>query len=306
MKSHHRINFRHLQCFLETSRRGSVGKAEVSLSITRPAASKTLRELEEVLGVKLFDRCKREISLTRFGDVFLRYASTSVTALKQGVDSIAQARTEDAFKIRIGALPTSAAGIMPQAIKLYKDSGMNTIVEVITGANEVLLSQLRIGDLGLVVGRLAEPELLHGLSFENLYSEYISIVVRSNHPLVRQDNKFELEQLSEHTIIYPNKSSIIRPYVDRFFISNGINTFKDKVETVSMAFGRSYTLTTDAVWIISFGVVAQDLKGALLVELPIDTSEVIGSSGITTRTDLPPNIETQFLMQAIRESAPSI
>ena len=183
---------------------------------------------------------------------------------------------------------------------------MNTIVEVITGANEVLLSQLRMRDLGLVVGRLAEPELLHGLSFENLYSEYISIVVRSNHPLVRQDNKFELEQLSEHTIIYPNKSSIIRPYVDRFFISNDINTFKDKVETVSMAFGRSYTLTTDAVWIISFGVVAQDLKDALLVELPIDTSEVIGSSGITTRTDLPPNIATQLLMQAIRESAPSI
>ena len=91
MNSHHRIKFRHLQCFLETSRQGSVGKARVSLSINRPAVSQTLRELEEVLGVKLFDRSKRKISLTRFGDVFLRHASTSVTALKQGVDSITQA-----------------------------------------------------------------------------------------------------------------------------------------------------------------------------------------------------------------------
>ncbi|MGI9569212.1 MAG: pca operon transcription factor PcaQ [Desulfobulbia bacterium] len=306
MKFHQRIKFRHLQCFLEVARQGSVGKAAVSLAISQPAVSKSIRELEEILEVKLFDRSNRKISLTRFGDVFLRYASTSVTAIKQGVDTIAYARTEEAIKIRIGALPTSAARIMPLAVKRYKDSGMTAVVEVITGANEVLLSQLRMGDLDLVVGRLAEPELLQDLTFEYLYTESISIVVRADHPLIMQNQQFKLSQLAEHTVIYPNSSSIIRPYVDRFFISNGIGKFKNRIETVSMAFGRSYTLTTNAVWIISYGVVAQDLKDSLLVGLPIDTSEIVGSSGLTTRTDIPPSLATQKLMQAIRESVPSI
>jgi len=300
--AYQRIKFRHLQCFLEVARQKSVVKAAVVLAVTQPAVSKTIRELEETLNVKLFDRSKRGIAPTRFGEVFLRYAGASVAALRQGVDNIAQAQAKGGYSITVGALPTVAATVMPAAIMALKSDGMETTVRVITGTNTVLLSQLRVGDLDLVVGRLAKPDLMTGLAFEHLYSEQVCFVVRPGHPLLR-DETFELNRIVEFTVLMPTEDSIIGPLVSRLLTANGLGAIPDQIETVSMAFGRGYARISDAVWIISAGVVANDLADGLLVELPIDTLETQGPVGLTTRADIPPGLATQMLMQAVRDIA---
>ena len=81
-----RIKHRHLTCFEEVARQKSIGKAAMSLAISQPAVSKTIRELEEILGVELFDRTHRSVELTAYGEVFLRYASASIAALRLGVE----------------------------------------------------------------------------------------------------------------------------------------------------------------------------------------------------------------------------
>jgi LysR family transcriptional regulator, pca operon transcriptional activator len=297
-----RVKFRHLQCFLEIARQQSVVKAAAALSVTQPAVSKTIRELEELLGVALFERRGRGIALTRFGEVFLRYAGASVTALRQGVDSITQARTKGGMAIKVGALPTVSTRVMPQAVHLFKQDNTGTVVRVVTGENSVLLSQLRTGDLDLVVGRLADPELMTGLSFEHLYSERVSFIVRPGHPLLKA-KPFNLAKLAGYTVLLPTEGSIIRPLVDRFLIAHGIASLPDQIETVSMAFGRRYTRMTDAVWLISRGVVAEDLEEGVLAELPIATDATTGPVGLTTRADIPPSLPAVMLMQTIREAA---
>lgn len=297
-----RVKFRHLQCFLEIARQQSVVKAAAALSVTQPAVSKTLRELEELLGVALFERRGRGVALTRFGEVFLRYAGASVTALRQGVDSIAQARTKGGVAIKVGALPTVSTRVVPRAVQLFKQEHTGTLVRVVTGENSVLLSQLRTGDLDLVVGRLADPDLMTGLSFEHLYSERVSFIVRPGHPLLKS-KPFNLAKLAGYTVLMPTEGSIIRPLVDRFLIANGVASLPDQIETVSMAFGRRYTRTTDAVWLISRGVVAEDLEEGALVELPIATEATAGPVGLTTRADIPPSLPAVMLMQTIREAA---
>jgi LysR family pca operon transcriptional activator len=297
-----RVKFRHLQCFLEIARQQSVVKAAAALSVTQPAVSKTIRELEELLGVALFERRGRGIALTRFGEVFLRYAGASVTALRQGVDSITQARTKGGMTIKVGALPTVSTRVMPRAVHLFKQDNIGTVVRVVTGENSVLLSQLRTGDLDLVVGRLADPELMTGLSFEHLYSERVSFIVRPGHPLLNA-KPFNLAKLAGFTVLLPTEGSIIRPLVDRFLIAHGIASLPDQIETVSMAFGRRYTRMTDAVWLISRGVVAEDLEEGVLAELPIATEATTGPVGLTTRADIPPSLPAVMLMQTIREAA---
>lgn len=297
-----RVKYRHLQCFLEIARQRSVVKAAAALSVTQPAVSKTVRELEELLGVALFERRGRGVALTRFGDVFLRYAGASVTALRQGIDSITQARTKGGMTIKVGALPTVSTRVMPLAVSLFKQQDMGTVVRVVTGDNSVLLSQLRTGDLDLVVGRLADPELMTGLSFEHLYSERVCFVVRPDHPLLGE-KPFDLAKIRRHTVLMPTEGSIIRPMVDRFLISHGLATMPDQIETVSMAFGRRYTRMTDAVWIISRGVILDDLADGVLAELPVETEATTGPVGLTTRADTPPSLPSVMLMQTIRESA---
>lgn len=297
-----RVKYRHLQCFLEIARQRSVVKAAAALSVTQPAVSKTIRELEELLGVALFERRGRGVALTRFGEVFLRYAGASVTALRQGIDSITQARTKGGLAIKVGALPTVSTRVMPLAVSLFKQENTGTVVRVVTGDNSVLLSQLRTGDLDLVVGRLADPELMTGLSFEHLYSERIAFVVRPDHPLL-QEKPFELGRIARYTVLMPTEGSIIRPMADRFLITHGIASIPDQIETVSMAFGRRYTRMTDAVWIISRGVILDDLADGVLAELPVQTEATTGPVGLTTRADTPPSLPAIMLMQTIREAA---
>ncbi|HEX6093141.1 MAG TPA: pca operon transcription factor PcaQ [Dongiaceae bacterium] len=297
-----RVKYRHIQCFLEVARQQSVVKAAAALSVTQPAVSKTILELEELLGVALFERRGRGVALTRFGEVFLRYAGASITALRQGIDSITQARTKGGMAIKVGALPTVSTRVMPTAVQLFKQENMGTVVRVITGANSVLLSQLRTGDLDLVVGRLADPDLMTGLSFEHLYSETVSFIVRPGHPLLAL-KPFDLRKFTEYTVLMPTEGAIIRPMVDRFLIANGIATVPDQIETVSMAFGRRYIRMTDAVWIISRGVVADDIDDGVLAELPVATQEITGPVGLTTRADIPASLPAVMLMQTIREAA---
>ena len=299
-----RIKFRHLQCFLEVARQGSVVKAADVLGITQPAVSKTLKELEDTLDVSLFDRTIRGAKLTPFGDVFLRHAGASVAALRQGVDGIAQVRNRGGATVTVGALPTVSAGMMPRAILAYKRRATGTTVRVITGDNAILLAALRVGEVDLVVGRLAEPEQMKNLVFEHLYTEPVSFVVRPDHPLTREAG-FALTRILDFTVLLPSEGSIIRPAVDRLLLANGIGGVPDRIETVSMPFGRRYVRSSDAVWIISRGVVAEDIAEGVLAELDVDTAITNGPVGLTMRADQPAGVAVLMLMQTIREAAQS-
>lgn len=297
-----RVKYRHIQCFLEVARRRSLVKAADALAITQPAVSKTLKELEDILEVRLFDRSRKGVALTQYGDVFLHYAGASLAALKQGLDSVAQARMSGDSYLNVGVLPSVAARIVPDAVRRFQAQEMETTLVLETGPNTFLLSRLRQGDLDLVVGRLADPEQMAGLSFAHLYSESVSLVVRKGHPLLAEQSH-DLSRIVEYPVLYPTREAIIRPYVERLLIAHGVTRVPNRVETISNTFGRSYTLDTDAVWIISSGVVARDVAEGALVELPLETAGTTGPVGLTTRADTAPTPALLMLQNALRAAA---
>jgi LysR family pca operon transcriptional activator len=297
----HRIKFRHLSTFLEVARQRSVGKAAEVLHVSQPAVTKTIRELELALEVRLFEKDGRGIRITRYGEVFLRHAGASVAAIQQGIDSVSRAQASSGPPLRIGALPTVSARIMPNAIKLFLAEETGSPVKIVTGENMVLLEQLRVGVLDLVVGRLAAPEQMTGLSFEHLYSEAVKFVVRKDHPLLALKS-FDFSRVREFTILMPTRGSIIRPFAERFLLAHGIAELPVEIETVSDSFGRALLRQSDAIWIISEGVVAADLADGTLAALPVDTSETRGSVGLTTRADLLGFSAVEIVSRTIRET----
>jgi LysR family pca operon transcriptional activator len=295
-----RIKFRHLQTFIEVARQKSIGRAADVLSITQPAVTRTIRELEDYLGVDLFEREGRGIRITRFGNVFLRHAGESIAAVRRGVDSIAEARNSSGPPLRIGALPTASAAFLPEAVAEFIKSGTGSLVTIVTGENRWLLDALRLGDLDLVVGRLAAPGRMAGLSFDPLYTEEVGFVVRTGHPLLSRRN-FSLSELANYTVLMPSQGSVIRPFVDRFLLTNGIAELTDVIETVSDSFGRAYLETHDAIWIISKGVVSREIEASRMALLDVDTSETRGAVGFTTRADAVPNLSLQIMITTIRD-----
>ncbi len=297
-----RIRFRHLQTFIEVARQKSVSAAAETLHVSQPAVTKTIRELEDILDTRLVEKDGRGIRITRQGEVFLRHAGTSVAAIRQGIDSVKRELGGRGPTVRVGALPTVSARIMPRAVELFLKEEADSGIRVVTGANTVLLNQLRVGDLDVVVGRLAAPELMQGFAFEHLYSEQIGFFVRRGHPLLTSKN-VAFDRIGEYPILMPPPGSIIRPYVDRFLISNGVVDLPTQIETVSDSFGRAFLRQTDAIWIISVGVVANELAEGTFAGLPIDTTETQGSVGLTTRADAAGSPQLSMLMQTIREAA---
>ncbi|WP_448956222.1 pca operon transcription factor PcaQ [Labrys neptuniae] len=299
-----RVKFRHLLTFLEVARQKSVVKAAGVLHVSQPAVTKTIRELEEVLGVSVFERDGRGIRITRTGEVFMQHAGLAVSALRQGLDSVTLASAKAGPPLRVGALPTVSAKVMPRAMQLFLKENTGVTVSIVTGENAVLLEQLRIGELDLVVGRLAAPEQMTGFFFEHLYSEQVVFVVRPGHPLACSSGNL-FDEIGRYPVLMPIRGSVIRPFVERVFIANGVAAIPSQIETVSDSFGRAFLRQSDAIWIISQGVVCGDLKEGTLVALPVETSQTRGPVGLTMRTDTVSQPAFAILLRTIREAARS-
>jgi LysR family transcriptional regulator, pca operon transcriptional activator len=294
-----RIKLRHIVCFLEVARHRSMVKAAEVLNMSQPAATKTIQELEAILDVQLFDRSRRTLFLTQAGEQFQRHTAASLSALKQGIDSI---RTIEADAIvRVGALPTVSARILPRAVRRFTESGQAR-TRIVTGPNDYLLSLLRAGEVDVVIGRMAEPGEIAGLSFEHLYSERVVFAVRADHPLLKI-RRFELRAIEAYQILMPPPGAVILPSVERLLTAHGVTQLNDDIQTVSNAFGRRYTLDTDAVWIISEGVVADDVAEGHMATLSVDTSETTGPVGLTTRSGETTSYTTRMLVDHIRQVA---
>lgn len=277
-----RIKFRHIQCFVEICREQSLKIAAEKLFLTQPAISKTLKELESIVEASLLTRNRAGVSLTPQGEVFLHFAEMSLASLQQGLTGVEQIGARGKTLLSVGALPSVAARLMPRVATKFAELAANTTLRIVDGPHGYLVERLRVGDLDLVIGRLGRPETMQGVTFTQLYEERVEFVVRPDHPLLDAP---DLKRIGEWQVVYPPEGSAIRPLVDRLLIAHGVGQIDNRLETVSGAFGRQVTRHSDAIWIISAGVVATEIADGHLMALPFDTAMTRGPVGLMHRPD---------------------
>lgn len=292
-----RIKYRHLLCFIEVARQGSLVRAAGAMSVSQPAVSKTLKELEELLATRLFERGKQGVALTAAGQAFLRYAGPSVQALREGVRSL-RAGEHEAGTVRLGALSTVESSLLPDVVQRLHAQHAALVVSVVTGPSAYLLGQLRGGELDLVVGRMTDSPQIEGLSFEHLYSESMVLVVRPGHPLIEDPSR-----LREFPLVLPQSGTTIRRHADSLFIQLGISPALRRLETLSVSLSRRYVRVSDAVWVAPLDAVREDLANGELVEVNLGLKEPGGSVGICTNPTLPESLAMQWCREALREAA---
>lgn len=293
-----RIKFRHIQCFVEIAREQSFKRAATKLCLTQPAISKTVKELEAIIGATLMDRSRAGIELTSQGEVFLHFAQMSLASLQQGLAGVEHEGKALKETLNVGALPSVAAWLMPVVASEFSTLAPNAMLRIVDGPHSYLAERLRLGELDLVIGRMAGPDSMQGISFTQLYSEEVVLVVRPGHPLI--DNP-DVTHIVDWPVIYPPEGSAIRPLVERVMIANGVGDIPNRIETVSVPFGRTHTISTDAVWFISGGVVANDIRDGQLMKLPIDMSLTQGPVGLMTRPSAPLSAIGQVFQLAVQQ-----
>jgi LysR family pca operon transcriptional activator len=295
-----RIKFRHLETFSVIARAGSLKRAAEELNLSQPSISKTLQELEDILGVSLMQRDRSGARLTQDGEVFLQFAEQSTAALRHGLRSV-RAGGPQAARLTVGVLPSVASSLLPRAVQSFARSNPDTLLELHEGPHYDLTSRLRSGKLDLVVGRLGTAESMQGLVFQQLYAEEVVIVAAPGSPAAPLRH---LEDLAAFRVLYPPPDSAIRPLVARMLIARGVPLYANRIETASAALGRAIALADPGtVWIISRGVVLNDIKEGRLIRLDIDTSPTMGAIGVMSIADEVPTPAFRAFSTALQRAA---
>ena len=115
-----------------------------------------------------------------------------------------------------------------------------------------------------MIGRVTDNPQIEGLSFEHLYSESMTLVVRPDHALPGAG----AGQLGDYPVVLPLAGTSIRRSADSLFMQLGIGAPR-RLETLSVALSRRYVLDSDAVWVAPLDAVRQDLACGELVELDL-------------------------------------
>lgn len=296
-----RVKFRHLQCFLAVAQFGSVQQAADSLSVTQPAVSKTIAELESMLGVRLFERGRHGAVPTREGQLFMPHASACVSALRQGVELLARDEGAVTATLDVGVLPTVATDVLSGALRSFAVQWPRVSVRLSTVANAELLERLKSGAISFAIGRLADPERMVGLSFELLYNEPLAVVVRAGHPLAQ--GAVVPAQLARFPLVLPPFGTLIRQAADSLLSAWGAQTLPAFVEMLSVSVGRSLALENDAVWFVPAGAVEYDLRQGALVRLPLPAAGSEEPVGLILRTDTQPSPAGRALIDAVKSAA---
>src|SRR5215204_2709778 len=112
-----RLRLRDLQLLDAVVRSGSIAKAAGQLSLTQPAASKAITQLELVIGVRLLDRSARGVAPTPYGDALLKRGLTIFDELRQGINDIEFLSDSTAGEVRVGCPEATLAGLLPAILE---------------------------------------------------------------------------------------------------------------------------------------------------------------------------------------------
>lgn len=275
-----RLKFRHIQCFLEAAKSRRLLDVALTLNITQAAVSKTITEMEQIVGLKLVRRDRSGVSLTPQGELFYHYAAAGMASFEKGLIGLSEQSSESVIELSIGVLPTVAARFMPNAIHaLLQQSNQAINIAFQTGYNRDLYDLLHSGKIDLAIARIGAPEMMYELEFVHLYAEPIVLVSRSDHPILQLPAAGRISAIHEFPFLLAPRATRIRPIIEQVFTTLSAPFPKTCIETVSNTFGRSFLPQSDALWMISYGVVEDLVSSGVLtvVAEPLDsTREPVG------------------------------
>lgn len=284
---HSRLKLRHLQALVTVGRQQSVQHSAASMSRTPSAISKSLSELEELLGQRLFQRTRKGLVPTAVGERLLNDAQRGLGLLFDALSRASADTGQDDERpmIRLGLLPTAAA-LAPAAIDAFRAREPRYEVRVVGKRNTEMLAMLRARELDFIVGRLGEPEQMSGMTFEPFYEECTVCVVAPGHPLLNVLAP-SLAQVCCYPVILPETGTVLRRTLDPLLLGLGTPPPPRVLEMMSGSFARAFMQGSDVVWFTAPGVVDLDVRHGWLAKLGIELPSTRRYVGMTARAGEP-------------------
>lgn len=172
-----------LRAFLETADAGTLSRAASQLGLSQPSLSMQIQRLEQQLGVPLFQRHGRGVTLTVAGQALLPRARQILEELRAAEEAVRREVTGAGGVLHVGAIPTVAPYVLPGALRRFRAPYATTRVELREDYSAVLARLLLDGALDVVIAAL--PYAFDHLETEVLGSDELVVAVPASHPAAR-------------------------------------------------------------------------------------------------------------------------
>lgn len=197
------MELRHLRYFVAVAEELHFRRAAERLHVAQPAVSEQVRKLEQELGVRLFDRTQRSVSLTNAGVALLEEARHVLRHAEVASQAARSAGERATMRLRIGYLPDSLPAIVPRALRQLAVSTPCVQVDLETGPALRLADELRARRLDAVVAALPSPT--NGLRVTAVGEQHAVAVLPATHPHAL-DDAIALDMLApERLVVMPRE-----------------------------------------------------------------------------------------------------
>ncbi len=299
------LKFRHLQLLIAIDDYGNLGKVADILNVTQPALSKTLTELQNGLGVKLFERTGRGLKPTPYASRLIWHARKVLQDLADAGDDLHAIATGTLRKIHLGVLPSAAASLLPHALIKLKEQSPQTIVNLRESSMDILLSSLRAGELDVVLGTLPPRNATLDMEELALYEDATALVVRPTHPLSKV-NPVSWVDVAGYPWILPPSNSLLRQPLLVAFSANGIEPPTNYIETLSINIILSMLSNTDTIASIPLSLARQYQSQGFLSILSLHLNRLVRPVGLIWIKDKSPLPFIGHLVKHLEDEAKNI
>jgi len=296
------LKTRQLMLLLHLDEQRSVLRAAEAANMTQPAASKLLSEMENLLGVALFERHARGVEPTAYGELLIRRARSALSELARARDEISALRSGRLGSAAIGTVVNPGTNLVPMAINAVKRDYPDVQIRIEMDYSRPLVSKLLDGQLDIVVGRIMDPEVAGDLLFEPLADEPHSVIVRAGHPLTRR-RRITHADLVAYGWIVPPAASVLRTRLDAAFLEHGLQPPQNIVETSSLPVITNLLRESDLLTALPIEAVAAYVQSRQLAALPIALGVRMQEFGIIRRRDQQLTPAAERVFQALHAAA---
>ncbi|UUZ78403.1 LysR family transcriptional regulator [Polaromonas sp. P1(28)-13] len=297
-----RLKTRQLLLLVALAEEGNIHRAAQVLSMTQPAASKLLKDLEDVLEVPLFERLPRGMRPTWYGETMIRHARMALASLNQAHDELIALKTGHFGQVGIGAITSPGLALLPPAVAIVKQEHPSLRISLDIETSPVLLERLEQGKLDILVARLFAEHDKTNLRYEPLTEEPVCAVARPGHPLLGVTG-LTLRDVVAAGWIVPPAGSVLRHRFELMFQEDGLAPPINVIETAALLFITRMLQQSDMLAVLAADVARYYAAHGIVSVLPLAMPCHMDAFGIITRTDRLPSPAAKVMMKALKATS---
>ncbi|WP_428312916.1 LysR family transcriptional regulator [Hydrocarboniphaga sp.] len=300
-----RVKTRQLLLLIAIDDEGNIHRAAETLNMSQPAASKLLKDLEDMVAVPLFDRLPRGMRPTWYGEAMIRHARMALASLREAGAELEALKAGRFGSVRVGTIAAPSMTLLPAALAAVTQQYPNLRVSLVVESSDVLQERLAQNKLDILVARLFERHDKTHLHYEALAEEQVCGIVRPQHPLL-QTASLSLKELAAEAWIVPPPGSVMRHRFELMFQESGLEMPSRLIESTELVFITRMLERSDYIAVVPTDVARYYAGYGMVAMLPVELSCTMDAFGLIRRTDWLLSPAAKIMLKALKTAAASI